>query len=133
MFPTIYDLTVFHCMTFEKLWWNNSSKDIMWFNAQSQSNFLPIYININWDIYLLHKYLQCTTKRHLSSIALLGMYWFSALHVKYLPSSSTDGVYVSTLKDWLSGGSENYREQIHIIISCWRVICCRIQYKMKCR
>lgn len=47
--------------------------------------------------------LQCTTSRHLSSMELPSMNWFSARHVKYLPSSSRLGVNVSMLRDWLSG------------------------------
>ena len=45
--------------------------------------------------------LQCTTSLHLSSIALSGMNGFSERHVKYFPSSSTTGMNVRTLNDWL--------------------------------
>lgn len=45
--------------------------------------------------------LQWTTSLHLSSIALSGMNGFSARHVKYFPSSSTTGINVRTLNDWL--------------------------------
>lgn len=45
--------------------------------------------------------LQWTTSLHLSSIALSGMNGFSERHVKYFPSSSTTGMNVRTLNDWL--------------------------------
>lgn len=45
--------------------------------------------------------LQWTTSLHLSSIALSGMKGFSERHVKYFPSSSTTGMNVRTLNDWL--------------------------------
>lgn len=51
----------------------------------------------------LTSHLQCTMRRHLSSMELPSMNWFSARHVKYLPSSSRVGVNVSILRDWLSG------------------------------
>lgn len=55
-------------------------------------------------------YLQCTTIRHFSSRLLSATNGFSALHVKYLPSSSLVGVSVSTLSDWLPA-SVNYGGQ----------------------
>lgn len=44
-------------------------------------------------------YLQWTTKNHLSSIALFSICGFAARHDKCFPSSSMDGVNVSTLND----------------------------------
>ena len=51
--------------------------------------------------YPVLRHLQWTTNRHLSSRLLSAIKGFSARHVRNFPSSSLDGVNVSTLSDWL--------------------------------